>query len=261
MKKFNAIYKNKQTLHENATEEQLLSGFKQVYNALLEQYSLTTVHDLDEKSQVAFMTELNQYWTEDKGITSLGESFINKRTLRLNENSTQLQRTNYLKSKATNIIQEIMRQTDTKYRLYGVIDEMYKQTKANNVSDVLSPDTIINTLVESFAMSIDDFAKQMYYELSESVGETVSNPSISKIDDNLGGGHMLSGKVDGKKRRNKISGNDLDKINDKSASKEEKQEIYKKYLITNYNAALDKKLEDKKPVNESSKKVFIKIKK
>ena len=169
MKKFAEIYKEKLSQAEIQQETKVLESFKHVYSAMLDHYGLTTIHDLDEESQLSFLTELNHYWSEEEGISEKGEKFLQKRSMILNENSTSVQKKNFLKEKATILINETLRQTNMKYKLYDIIDTMYKQIKASNLRDILSPDMITTIIAESFARSLDDFVTDINKELRESV--------------------------------------------------------------------------------------------
>lgn len=168
MRKFGDAYKEKMVKHEQLHEAKVVNEFKQIYNSLLEHYNLTAIHDLNEKSQVAFLTELNQYWTEETGLTDIGRNFLKKRTPILTENSTPLQKKNYLKDKVGILLSETLRQNDIKYKVYNVIDEMYQQVKGKNINSVMSPETINNTITEAFATVLDQFVKDIYIEISES---------------------------------------------------------------------------------------------
>ena len=70
MRKFNAVFKEKQAITEKVLEEKLLNQFKDVYSALLEQYQTVEFYELDEDTQVAFLRELNEYWTEEEGLSN-----------------------------------------------------------------------------------------------------------------------------------------------------------------------------------------------
>ena len=168
MRKFTEVYKEKVNESENLHEANIVNDFRQIYNAMLEHYNLTAIHDLNEKSQLSILTELNQYWSEEEGLNETGKSFITKRDLRLTENSTPLQKKNFLKSKATVLLSETMRQNDMKYKMYTIIDEMYSQVKGDNIEDVLSPNMISDIITEAFAESLDDFISVIRTEISES---------------------------------------------------------------------------------------------
>ena len=169
MRKFGEVYKEKLNESEQLHESKIVNDFRQIYNALLEHYNLTAIHDLNEKSQISFLTELNQYWTEEGGLNELGQNFLKKRSPRLTENYTPLQKKNYLKSKVSVLLSETMRQTDLKYKVYSVIDEMYKMVKGEEITDVLSPNMISDIITEAFAESLDDFITNIRTEISESV--------------------------------------------------------------------------------------------
>lgn len=180
MRKFGEVYKKKMNEAEQLHETRIVEDFRKIYNALLEHYNLTAIHDLNEKSQVSFLTELNQYWTEEEGLSALGQNFLKKREPRLTENSTPLQKKNFLKDKATILLSETLRQNDLKYKLYTVIDEMYQQVKGNDVSDVLSPEMISDIVTESFAGVLDNFITSVRRELSES---TKSKKQVKKVNE------------------------------------------------------------------------------
>lgn len=168
MRKFGVVYKEKQNKAVTLHETHILTDFKKIYNSLLEHYSLNTINDLNEKSQVSFLTELSKYWTEEKGLNEDGRNFLKKRSMRLTESSTPLQKKNFLKKKTTTLLNELMRQGDFKYKIYSVLDEMYSQTNGKNISDVLSPNMISNILSESLALSLNDLISDIHLELNES---------------------------------------------------------------------------------------------
>ena len=169
MKKFGEIYKQKVNEAESRQETKVLADFKLVYNAMLEHYGLTSVHQLDEESQISFLTELNHYLSEEDGLSEKGTAFIEKRSVSLNENSTAVQKKNFLRAKSQAVINETFRQTNIKCRLYDVIDEMYKSLKASDLSDILTPDMITNIIAESFNKAFDEFMGGINTELKESV--------------------------------------------------------------------------------------------
>lgn len=166
MRKFNAVFKEKQAISEQVLEERVLNQFKDVYSALLEQYETTEFYDLDENTQVAFLRELNEYWTEEEGISEKGTEFLETKSSILTESSTALQKKSYLKNKATAVISETLRQADLKDKLYGVLDEMYKSVKAEEISDVLPADAISGTILESFGSALGGLMTEMVYELT-----------------------------------------------------------------------------------------------
>lgn len=182
MRKFGEVYKEKMNESEQLHESRIVEDFRSIYNALLEHYNLSAIHDLNEKSQVAFLTELNQYWSEEEGLSELGQNFLKKKTPRLNENSTPLQRKNYLKDRAVILLSETLRQTDAKNRLYNVLDEMYQQVKGENISDVLSPKMIGDIVTEAFAESLDEFILNIRKELNESAKKE-TEPKAKKINE------------------------------------------------------------------------------
>lgn len=183
MRKFGEVYKKKMNEAEELHESMIVEDFRKIYNALLEHYNLTAIHDLNEKSQVAFLTELNQYWSEDEGLSELGENFLKKRTPRLNENSTPLQKKNYLKDRSALLLSETLRQNDIKHRLYTVLDEMFTQIKGEDISDVLSPKMIGDIVTEAFADSLDEFIMNIRKELTESTKKEKKVEKREKVNE------------------------------------------------------------------------------
>lgn len=169
MRKFHDVYKEKQNKANELFETKLLTEFKNVYSTLLEKYRISDFYTLNEEEQVTFLAELNSYWTEDEGLTSKGEKFLQIRSDVLSESSTTLQKKNYLKAKTTSVINETIRQSEVKWKLYDVIDEMYKDINASGLSDILAPDVISTVIKESFQDTIKDLLKEMKYELLESI--------------------------------------------------------------------------------------------
>lgn len=166
MRKFNAVFKEKQAISEQILEERLLNEFKEVYSSLLEQYEIPEFHDLDENTQVAFLRELNEYWTEEEGLSVKGVKFLKTKSTLLTEDSTDLQKQSYLRKKAVAIISETLRQSGVKTKIYEVLDEMFQNTKSEKIEDVLPTDTITGTVLESFGVSLEDLLTEMIYELS-----------------------------------------------------------------------------------------------
>jgi hypothetical protein len=178
MRKFNAVFKEKQAISEQVLEEKLLNEFKDVYGNLLEQYNIAEFHDLDENTQVAFLRELNEYWTEEEGLSKKGINFLKTKSTLLTEDSTQLQKQSYLRNKATLVIAETLRQSDIKGKIYDILDEMFKNTKSSDISDVLSADAITGTILESFGVSLQDLLTEIVYELTPEK-ETLNEKSSS----------------------------------------------------------------------------------
>jgi hypothetical protein len=167
MKKFQDLFKEKQTRALQVNEEQVLYDFQKVYSALLEKYSISDFYKLNEKYQQVFLGELNNYWEEETGLTGKGNLFLTQRSAFLNENATPLQKKNYLKKKAVTVIDESLRQSNMKYKLYDIIDEMYSKINASELKDVLSPATIHNIIVEAFNESLTSFMSKIDSELSK----------------------------------------------------------------------------------------------
>jgi len=168
MRKFQDLFREKQTKALQLNEGIVLGDFKKVYSALLEKYNIVDFYKLNEKYQNIFLGELNNYWTEDSGLTEKGEKFLVQRSDFLNENATVLQKKNFLKKKATVVIDETLRQSNMKFKLYDVIDEMYTKINATELRDVLSPVTIHNVISEAFSESLAEFMNNINVELTKS---------------------------------------------------------------------------------------------
>lgn len=168
MKKFHELYKEKLNESEERKESKVLTDFRTIYNAMLENYSITAIHELDDESKLSFMTQLNHYWSEEEGLSEKGQIFLEKRSMTLNENSTATQKKNFLKAKVASVIDETLRQSELKWKIYDVIDEMYNQLNASSLRDILTPDMIKNIVTESFSNSVENFTGRIHKELSES---------------------------------------------------------------------------------------------
>jgi hypothetical protein len=166
MRKFTEVFKEKQTISESLLETKLLQDFKSVYSALLENYETKEFYDLEEDSQVAFLKELNEYWSEESGISTKGEKFLKDRSILITESSTDSQKKRYLKSKSSIIISEALRQTQIKNKIYQILDEMYKNTEASDIDEVLAPSSISETILESFGESIQKLMSEIIYEIT-----------------------------------------------------------------------------------------------
>ncbi|MDD5648954.1 MAG: hypothetical protein PHF86_00810 [Candidatus Nanoarchaeia archaeon] len=167
MQKFNTVFKEKQAKVEDLFEKKLLSQFKRVYTALLEKYGIAEFQELTEEYQPAFLSELHSYWSEEEGISEKGTKFLNTKEYTLNEQSTIDQKKNHLQNKAQSIISETLRQSNIKWKLYGIIDEMYKEVKAKDLSDVLPPKDLFESIKESFVKSLKELLIEVNYELKE----------------------------------------------------------------------------------------------
>lgn len=168
MRKFYDVYKEKQTKSEQLFEGKVLNEFKGVYKALLEKYHIVDFYTLNEEEQITFLAEMNSFWTKEEGLSEKGAKFMRIRSDVLSESSTPLQKKNFLKNKATTIINETLRQSEIKFKIYDIIDEMYNEIKASQLSDILSPDMISNIIRESFNGTIDKFLTEITTELNES---------------------------------------------------------------------------------------------
>jgi len=171
MKKFNDIYKKKVEESENLQETKILKDFRVIYNALLEHYGLTSIHELNDNSQLSFLTELNNYWSEEEGLSEKGVKFLDKRSMTLNENSTTVQKKNFLRTKANIIINETLRKTNLKYKIYDILDEIYKETGAKDINGILPIQTIATILHESVDNVLNNILEEINNELTESAKE------------------------------------------------------------------------------------------
>ena len=183
MRKFNQVFKEKQVISEKILEGKLLNEFKDIYSDLLEQYQITKFDDLDENTQVAFLRELNEYWSEDTGLSKKGLNFLKTKSSLLTEDSTPLQKVSYLRNKSTIVISEALRQVGIKEKLYDILNEMFKNTKSTDISDVLSTDVISGTILESFGTSLQDLMTEIVYELSsesENINEETGEDGFEK---------------------------------------------------------------------------------
>lgn len=172
MKKFNEKYKEKLQEHNEMQETKVLSDFRSIYNAMLENYNIKAIHELDDESQLSFLTELSHYWSEEEGLSEKGEKFIEKRSLILNENSTPAQKKNFLKAKISVVINETLRQAELKWRIYDCIDEAYNQLNAEDLRGVLAPTAITEIVTTSLKEAVDKLSKTIDTELNESAKET-----------------------------------------------------------------------------------------
>lgn len=177
MRKFHDVYKEKQNRSIELLESRVLGEFKDVYKALLEKYSISDFYALNEEHQVTFLAELNSYWTEEEGLSDRGKKFMQIRSDVLSESSTALQKKNYLKNKTVTIISETLRQSDLKWKIYDVIDEMYSEIRAKGITDILSPDVITTIIQEALSLSAGRFMSEIKNELNESAKE------IDRIDE------------------------------------------------------------------------------
>lgn len=167
MRKFRAVFKEKQSLSEGLHEKKVLGSFERVYSALLEKYAISNFKSLDEKYQPVFLAELNSYWDEKGGILPKGKKFLAGNSDILNEQSTADQKKHFMKKRAVPAISETFRQSGLKYKLYNIIDEMYKGIGAEDLSEVLSSKEMTDIMVESFKESVKTFMTEVKYELTE----------------------------------------------------------------------------------------------
>ena len=180
MRKFHTIYKEKQSRSNELFETKVLNDFKNVYSTLLDKYSIADFYNLNEEEQITFLAELNSYWSEEQGVLERGKKFLQIRSDVLSETSTTLQKKNFLKKKTSTVINESLRQSQIKWKLYDVIDEMYNEISASNVAEVLSPNNIIEIIKESFVGSLKEFFKEMRHELLTSATEVENEINEAK---------------------------------------------------------------------------------
>jgi len=171
MRKFNNVYKEKQTKAIELIENKILNDFKNVYGVLLEKYKISDFYTLNEEEQNTFLSELNSFWIEEEGITEKGKKFLSIRSDVLSENSTSLQKKNYLKYKADLIISETFRQSELKWKIYDIVNEIYNETKAKSITDILSPNIITEIIEESLKKSVGSIINEINIELNESSKE------------------------------------------------------------------------------------------
>lgn len=168
IKKFDHVYKNKKNRAQTLFENKVIDDFKSVYSILLDKYNTSDFNKLNENEQEAFAGELNTYWKEENGLSEKGERFLKHNIEVLSENSSFLQKEKYFAKKANTLIKETLRQSKLKWKLYDIIDEMYKETGSTNVSEVLSPSSISNITKELLSKNIGSFLKEINHELNES---------------------------------------------------------------------------------------------
>ena len=77
------------------------------------------------------------------------------------------QKKNFLQEKANIVIGETLRQAEVKWKIYNILDEMYTETKASKISEVVSSKTAIDILKEAFQKNIKELLSEINYELSE----------------------------------------------------------------------------------------------
>ena len=167
MKRFGNVLKNKQKKHNLVQEKKILIGFKKVYNALLEKYNTSSFHDIQNDHKQVFLAELNSFWSEDKGILKKGKLFLKGNSDILNEQSTNIQKKQYMKKRITPLISEVLRQSNLKWKMYDVLDEVYKGTNSQSLNDIMESDEILNTILESFQISLKSFMQEVQFELTE----------------------------------------------------------------------------------------------
>lgn len=201
MRKFRAVLKEKQSVSNRLHEKKVLGSFKKVYNALLNKYSIPNLTSLNEKHQIVFLAELNSYWDEKAGVLPKGRKFLKGNSDMLTEQSTSVQKANYMKKRAVPAISETLRQSGLKWKLYDIIDEMYKGIGARRLAQVLTAKDMTDVLVESFRDSVKTFMTEVNYELSEN--SKPSRKNLSKKKHKVSEGFFGFG---GKKNKIKVQG-------------------------------------------------------
>ena len=166
MRKFNSIVKEKQQIAESLLERKVLSEFKALYSALLEHYGTNDFKTLDSETQDAFLRELNEYWSEDEGLNKNGKNFLKHRSILLTESSTPFQKYLYLKRKAKAVVAEAFKAENLKGQIYDILNEMFESVNAKEIHDVLSPDAIGGTIIESFGSALEDLMSEIVYEIT-----------------------------------------------------------------------------------------------
>ena len=161
MRKFNHVLREKQEEAKKASEVKGLFEFKKVYSALLEKYNVSEFKVLAPVKKDSFLRELNNYWSEEEGISKSGFKFISTREETINENSSSDQKKTYLENKTKRVISETLRQSELKWRIFGVIDEMYKGVGANKLSQVLPEAEIVEIIKSSLIESMRGFVKEI----------------------------------------------------------------------------------------------------
>jgi len=165
MKKFNNLYKEHQERSNQLFEEKVLNDFNSVYSSLLEKYEVSAFDKLDEKMKTVFLNELHSFWVEAEGITEKGKKFLQNKSMSLTEYATPLQKTNYLRKKMVPIISETVRQVGLKWKLYDIINEVYKETGASQLNEVLTSESLVGIIKESLTSSLSQFLKEIKYEI------------------------------------------------------------------------------------------------
>jgi hypothetical protein len=168
MRKFTDVYKEKQTKAFESNESKVLLDFKNVYAALLEKYECSSYNSLGKSAQNSFLFELNKYWNEGSGVTKEGEKFITTKSVILNEQSTVLQKKNFLKNKIKAVLNENLNGHDMKWKIYDILDEMYQQIKVSSINEILSVDMIDVIIREAFNDVANKFFDEIRNELNES---------------------------------------------------------------------------------------------
>lgn len=168
MRKFNDVYKEKQTKAFESNESKVLLDFKNVYSGLLEKYNCVSYNNLGRSARDSFLFELNKYWNEGSGITKDGEKFIQNKSVMINEHSTVLQKKNFLKNKVKAALYENINGHNMKWKIYDILDEMYEQIKVSSINEILTVDMIDMIIRESFNEVANKFFEEIRFELNES---------------------------------------------------------------------------------------------
>ena len=167
MKKFSEVYKSEKQKVLNDRKARNINDYKAIKNALMEAYHTTDPNSLPNKKKKAFITSLNECYKKDKGLTAKGRKFLETHVLTLNENSTEEQKRYYLRKKINESVSLNLEGSGIKESITSIIDEMYKDIKASNISQVLSPSLIANIIRDTLITQVDRYMIPIYSELSD----------------------------------------------------------------------------------------------
>jgi len=123
----------------------------------------------------------------------------------------------------------------SKKELYEAINKKYGTSFKVGDIDELEDDEFRKELTEDDIKNIVEDEKE----------QKIEKRSMSSVSQLWGGGMMIAGYVNGKKRINKIKGKDADIVS-KHKDKDEVDAIYKKLLIDEFDPEIDKHLKKTK---------------
>lgn len=172
MRKFNALYKDQQKKAQDLNENKIAGALETVYSALLEKYEVSAFKELTPEYQDVFLNELNTYWSDSDGISEKGNKFLQGNSEYLSEHASTIQKKNFFKKKVLPIVEETIRQTNLKYKIYDLINEMYKDLNASQLSDVLTPNVLFSVISESYVKAGEEFLTEIHYELFENANNS-----------------------------------------------------------------------------------------